>query len=127
MDAISGLTELDLAVLRLSGAIDGTALQAATLAAAKPMLATARQLVAVSTGNLREHIGIASGHTASSAYANVQVAQSQPGGVAHDAIFLEFGTVHAAARPFMRPAFEVNKDHAAAEFTAALTAQLTSS
>ena len=94
-------------------ALSGQALQAATLPAGELVLVEAKRRAPNRTGELINHLEVQSSYTAHAATVVVQVADSAPGGSVRQAIFSEFGTVREAAKPFMRPAFEVSKRAAA--------------
>lgn len=121
-----GLDALDDALHQLQQALSGAALQHCTDAAAAPILSEARARAPVRHGDVRNNLGTVSQHTETSATTTVQVAQSGPGGVAHEAIFLEYGTSSMPAQPFMRQAFESAKAGAIAGFNDALRANLPS-
>ena len=116
--------DLDAALASLAQALSGPALQQGTDAAAAVILAKAKTLVPVDSGAMRDHLEIVSRHSLHSATSAVQVADSAPGGTEHAAIFLEYGTLHMQARPFMRPAFESSQHQAAAAFERVLQANL---
>lgn len=101
---------LDEALGVVGAAISGAALESVLKGACQPMLEQARRLAPVRTGELVRHIQMVSSHRANSATVLVQVTDSGKGGQEHAAIFAEFGTSRQAAHPFMRPAFEANKD-----------------
>lgn len=106
---MDSLAELDQALRQLVQQLDGAALQAITEPAARLILAEAEQRVSRRTGETLTNLEVVSRHTATSATSTVQVANSGPGGTDRQAIFLEYGTVHMPAQPFMRPAFEAAK------------------
>jgi len=115
---------LDDALAGLLQALQGDVLQQCTQAAAAPLLQQAQQRVPVASGLVRNHLAAVSHHSANSASTAVQVLDSGPGGAAHAAIFVEYGTAHMPAQPFMRTAFAAAHDQALAAFTAALQARL---
>lgn len=73
----------------------------AVLANLQAILADAQELCPVNTGNLRDSLAIdfqpTSSGASGSVYTNVYYAE-----------YVEFGTVHMAAEPFLTPAFEAN-------------------
>lgn len=112
--------DLDDAIAGLSKALQGASLQACTQAAANVFLNQAKSLIPVDSGVMRDHLEVISHHSQNSAASAVQVANSAKGGAQHAAIFLEYGTQHMQAHPFMRPAFESKKTEAAQAFERAL-------
>lgn len=124
MSEVSGLSDLQRQLGALGLGLSGEHLQACTEAAAAPILREAQARVPVATGDLRGHLETQSQHSQSHASTTVQVAQSGRGGAAHEAVFLEYGTSHMPARPFMRPAFEAAKEEAAQAFTNELKRQI---
>ena len=119
-----GFEQLDAALAAFGFALSGAQLQACTQAAAAPILAQAQQRVHVRRGDVLNRLGTVSHHSATSATTAVQVADSGPGGAAHEAIFLEYGTSKSAAMPFMRPALVAAQDAAIPAFTAAFQTNL---
>jgi HK97 gp10 family phage protein len=119
------MDDLNAALARLQVSLSGEALQRCTEAAAAPILREAERLAPVgATRAVEDGLEAVSTHTATSATTAVQVAGSGPGGEAHEAVFLEYGTSRMPAEPFMRPAFESAKDEAVRAFENALSAQL---
>ena len=116
--------DLDTRLAQLGHALDGAALQRGTDAAGDIFLQQARALVHVASGQTRDHLNMVSHHTDHSATSAVQVVNSAKGGEEHSAVFLEYGTQHMQARPFMRPAFETKKNEALHAFEQVLQAQL---
>lgn len=110
------MAELDGVLAGMQKALDGAHLQAATAAAANVFLQAAQALVPVDSGAMRAHLQVVSRQGVRSASSSVQVADSAPAGAEHAAVFVEYGTVNMPARPFMRPAFESQKNAAAAAF-----------
>lgn len=121
---MQGLDHLDAAIAGVLASISGEALARATDAAAQPILQQALQRVPVRTGNTREHLQVVTHHDQHSATSTVEVANSQPGGEAHDAVFLEYGTSHMPAEPFMRPAFVAGQAAAVEAFVNSLQSDL---
>lgn len=72
--------------------------------AAKPIVAEAKRLVRVRTHEVQRNIYAtpAKGETKPTVYIGIRK-------VAWRAKFLEFGTVHAPAYPFLRPAFDTSR------------------
>lgn len=105
--------ELDALLSGVGQALTGQALQEATQPAGELVLMEAKRRAPQRTGELVNHLELQASHTDHAATVVVQVADSAPGGSVRQAIFSEFGTAHEAARPFMRPAFEVSKQAAA--------------
>ena len=102
-------SSLDSAIDQVQRAISGAALEAVLRDACQPMLEQAINMAPMRTGELRRDIQMTTRHKSNSATAVVEALDSGVGGKSHEAVFVEFGTVHQVARPFMRPAFEVNK------------------
>lgn len=121
---IDGLDELRTALQGVATTLAGEALQQCTQAAAQHILDQALQRVPVLRGDVHDLLGLLSHHGATTATTAVQVAQSGPGGVAHEAIFLEYGTQNMPAQPFMRPAFEAAKAAALQAFADTLETNL---
>lgn len=121
---IEGLDEFHSALNDVASALAGQALQQCTRAAAQLILDEALQRVPVLRGDVHDLLGLLSHHGPTTATTAVQVAQSGPGGVAHEAIFLEYGTEHMAPQPFMRPAFEAAQAAALQAFADILEANL---
>lgn len=105
--------ELDALLSGVGLALTGQALQDAAMPAGALVLATAQSLAPRLSGDLINHLEVQASHSERAATVVVQVADSAPGGSVRQAIFSEFGTAHEQARPFMRPAFEINKQAAA--------------
>lgn len=120
----AGTHQLDAVLAQLINGLSGPALQHCTQAAAAPIVAQAQQRAPVLRGDVRDRIGTVSSHTETSATTAVQVAESGPNGVAHEAIFLEYGTARMAAQPFMRPALAAAQGDALGAFAAALKSNL---
>lgn len=121
---MGALDDLDTALERLGGALSGEQLEALLRRAMEPTAEHARTHVAVETGEVRDAIHVTSRHTRTSATASVEVAGSTPGGVAREAIFLEFGTSKMAAEPFLRPALAATQGEVANTITAGLAGTL---
>lgn len=82
--------------------------RSALFQASTKVVQTAKQLVPVRTGNLRDSIGLAPGTEGGrTGTALVSVVATAP-----YAGYVEFGTVHMAPRPYMRPALARHKGEA---------------
>lgn len=148
---IHGLEETLAALRALPTALSGKnggPIRAALFATAKPFKATAQQRVRRKTGELHDNIVIrrdrnpaASGATerytitvrgGRRKYANTKLNRRlqrvgkryQDVWNANKARWLEFGTERMPAYPFMRPAFEANKNAAVTNFADALRARV---
>ena len=124
MADVEGLDGLDALIASQVQALGGESLMRATAAAAAPILAEAQRRAPVLTGEVLASLHIVSTHTATHASSSVEVADSTRGGDAHEAIFSEYGTVHEPARPFMRPAYETQKEAAEQAFERQLSQEL---
>jgi HK97 gp10 family phage protein len=102
--------QLDAMLAKVDAALSGASLESATLQGAKLVLDEARIRAPVRSGNLRAHLEAVGSHTAHTAQAVVQVADSAPGGTVREAIFSEFGTSRQAPTPYLRPAFAYTKN-----------------
>ena len=123
---VHGLRELQAAMRELPRRIDRRILNAALMAAARPMVADAKAGVPVDTGKLRASI-IAAPAKRTSHTATVRMRVSGATQVVKErrgkkvptwvrskdfpfyALFIERGTSKMSAKPFLRPAFERNK------------------
>lgn len=124
MSSASGIDALQGQLAALAASLSGEHLQACTEAAAQPILREAMARVPVDTGAMRGHLETQSQRSRGHASTTVQVAKSGPDGEEHAAVFLEYGTHHMPARPFMRPAFEAAKEEALQAFTTTLKSQI---
>lgn len=78
--------------------------------AAEPVLEDAKANVPVDTGKLQEHLDIGDVKKKDGVkYINIGITKSDNSKVFYGK-FIEFGTTKMAARPFLAPAFERNKD-----------------
>jgi len=121
---IKGLRELMLALEKLPAEVQKKPVQQALRAAAKPMrdAAIANASAFRDTGTVEKNIKVVRSkvyngknyvHGVVLRVLNSSKRRRAKGmGDAFYWKFLEFGTVHAPARPFLRPAFESNKDRA---------------
>lgn len=118
-DQVQGLSDFVASTaalnLRLADALPGIVLQAATLVEAEIGLRAP-----VDTGALRASLDAVASRRASAASATVQVDNSAQGGLAHYAIFQEYGTSRMPARPFFRPGIEAARPKVDALMTSAL-------
>ena len=121
---MAGIDDLDAALERLGGALSGEQLEALLRRAVEPTAEHARTHVAVRTGEVREAIEVTGRHTRNTATASVEVMDSAPGGIAREAIFLEFGTSKMAAEPFLRPALAATQGDVLDNVTAGLAGAL---
>lgn len=72
-------------------------------AAARPVLAEAKRLVHVQSGDLRRSLTVRTGRVTKESERAVYIGSAGFGWRAH---FLEFGTSHSPAYPFLRPAMD---------------------
>lgn len=101
---ISGVEELSRKLDRIAASVDGRKQGEALREAAEPILARMQQLVPVRTGRLRESLAIVMGED------GLTVNIGPAGGAAWRAHFVELGTVNMPAVPFIRSAFDAEKD-----------------
>ncbi|WP_374491590.1 HK97-gp10 family putative phage morphogenesis protein [Brachymonas sp.] len=120
MSSGEGTGELDALLAQAVGALSGPALAAAMLPALAAIAEDARARVPVRTGETRDHIQARIEAGTNAATGIVEVADSAQGQQAHKAIFTEYGTSKEVAEPFMRPAFEANKEAAASAIVQAI-------
>lgn len=119
---ISGLKELKDALQKLPERVQKRVLRGATMAGAQVIKKAAKQRAPVGTvphkdakgrtiapGNLRKSIIARAKKGASKTSVTVSVGPSSRG---FYGMFHEFGTSKMAARPFLRPAFDDNKERA---------------
>lgn len=113
---LSGVAELDKALRSLGPRVATNVSARALRAMAKPIVQTARILVPVDTGILKKSIttklGRVSGGQRTMA---IGFKKGPPGGASWRAHFVEFGTAHSPAQPFMRPALDEQAHMAFAE------------
>lgn len=107
---VEGLKELENALLQLPRATSKNVMKRALMNAGQPVADMAESLAPVKTGALQRAISVGSRLTRRQKKASpkqsgvevyVGVARSLPQG-----IFQEFGTVHDAPQPFLRPAWD---------------------
>jgi HK97 gp10 family phage protein len=126
--SVTGLPALQQILQGMQRALGTESLRACTAAAAQPILFEAQQRAPVRTGAVRAALQVVTPNSPrrNSSSSVVQVANSGPGGATHEAIFSEYGTEKQAARPFLRPAFETQKQAAVEAFAAQLARNLQS-
>lgn len=116
MDArikLSGDKELERNLKKITRAAKGRALRKAAKAGAEPIVQSAKRQVSVDTGKMRQHIrSWFSQRRSESVTVSVGVTAKSR---AHVARFHELGTSKMAARPFLRPAIDEQKQKAAEE------------
>lgn len=94
---LRGSEEMKRKLRDISNEVGGRKAQAALRLAAAPIVNRAKELAPVRTGTLRRSIAVEDGPGELEVSIGTDVEY---------AIFQEFGTVHMAARPFLRPALE---------------------
>lgn len=120
---IDGLQELGQRMKSLSSDVNNRIARAATVAGAVVIRKAAQQKVPVDTGNLKKNIivkRLPKGETPMTSEHIVTVRQGkltekQKGSGIQDAFygrFVEYGTAKMPARPYMRPAYDENKEKA---------------
>ncbi|MBB3034054.1 HK97-gp10 family putative phage morphogenesis protein [Alteriqipengyuania lutimaris] len=102
---IDGFGKLESKIDRTVAAVDGRRQGAALEEAAEPVLARMQQLVPVRSGELRDSLSIVLADD------GLSVSIGPVGGAAWRAHFVELGTVNMPAEPFIRPAFDGEKDN----------------
>ena len=105
----SGFIEMRGKLDQLKGAARDDVLREAFTAGGEPVANAARDLVRVSSGRLRDSIGVGTGRSPRQAALNgahkgVQVYVGP--GALPEAITEEFGTLHEEPHPFLRPAWD---------------------
>lgn len=106
---ISGVEELTRKLDKIVAAVDGRKQGDALKEAARPVLERMQELVPVRSGNLRESLAIVIADD------GLTVNIGPAGKVAWRAHFVEFGTVNMPAKPFIRPAFDGEKNNVKAK------------
>jgi len=120
---VEGLRELGERMKGLSEAMNNRIARAATAAGAAVIRDSAKQKVAVDTGNLKKNIivkrlpkgesPLTSEHIVTVRQGKLTKKQKAAGlGDAFYGRFIEYGTAKMPARPFIRPAFDENKEKA---------------
>lgn len=118
---IEGLRELDEALGELTKATARNVLRRVGLKALQPVADTARSLAPVDDGHLRDSIGVGTRLTRRQAALHRKALRSGTSqssfwegfagaGGLPQAITQEFGTVSHPPQPFMRPAYDANKN-----------------
>lgn len=109
-----GGRELEAALSKLPASIGKPVLRRVSKAALKPVEDTARSLAPVADGQLRDSIVTSTRLTPRQAKAAKREGKSSiemyTGTKNEAAVPQEFGTVNHAAQPFMRPAWDANKE-----------------
>jgi len=149
---VEGLKELEKNLKQFSKGVGRNILKRALAGAAKPIRDAAVRLAPVDTGELRDSIGISdkvinnvgkaeyaaimrAGGTKDEALAALRSARRSAkaakstveiyvGTAVPYSIPVEFGTAHSAARPFLRPAWDENKDLALANIKDELSIEI---
>lgn len=115
---MDGLKELDQALSQLPKATAKNVLRRTAILALAPVIADAKRLVPVDEGELKESLKVAGKLSKRQARKNAKaVAEGKssvqlyagPSALPH-AHLVEFGTAHMRPQPFMRPAWDANKD-----------------
>lgn len=110
---VTGLQELERKLLGLGPAVSTRIGEDALIAAARPILATARRLVPVKTGKLKRSITTRKISARGTSLLARTIGFNAPGRFYSHLV--EFGTSRSAARPFMRPAIDSNADRSILE------------
>ena len=105
-ETITGLGQLQALLSGAIQALDGDSMQAAALAAAQVLAADIAARIPVRSGHLRGALRIRPAPAAAGrGAATVEIADSGKGGANHAAVYVEYGTSHSPAEPFMRAGF----------------------
>lgn len=124
-ETITGLDQLQALLSGATQALDSDTLQAAAMAAARVLATDIAARIPERTGRLR---GALLAHPAPAATgqgaATVEIADSARGGANHDAIYVEYGTSHNPAEPFMRAGFAAAAPQAQAAAIAVVASRL---
>ena len=115
---ISGADDLVKKVDKIVAAVDGRKQGKRLQEAAEPILERMQQLVPVRSGALRKSLGIALDND------GLTVRIGPIGDPKWRAHFVEFGTVHMSAEPFIRPAFDGEKDQVSKKVAAQLRSDI---
>jgi HK97 gp10 family phage protein len=119
---IVGAQDLERKLHKLGAITRQKVIEVALRAGAEVIAQEARNLVPERTGNLRDSIGVAdeslnySRGRLSKGQMEVFVGPEQGRNAPHDGFYghmVEFGPIHSAPRPFMRPAFDTKSSEAA--------------
>lgn len=103
---IEGLTELHAALSKLPEKVERKVLRSMVQAGGQVVVKAARQNVPVDSGELKKGI-VRRSKKGKKVAGQVEVSVGPSTDVFYGR-FLEFGTAHIAARPFLRPAFDDN-------------------
>lgn len=103
---VEGMDTLAMKLARLQREISGNLLRETVLEASEPVAEDVSANAPMLTGNLSENIET---EVTIENRTKAQVAIG-PGKSAFYGMFQELGTVHMPAQPFLRPAFDANKD-----------------
>lgn len=113
---VTNLGEIDAVFSELNKGLQNRVLSYATREAARPVLAKAKSLVPVRTGNLRRSLAIrAMKRTRRRKYIRGVLVTTRDGmfkGEQFYGGFVEFGTKRARAKPFLRPAVDAEAGRA---------------
>ena len=131
MPIIEGKDQLDREIEDMIRKLDGVATERAVSVAGEVILREVEQRAPVKTGFLKAslRLGHYADRTASSGRtrrykATISVPNSKRYGIAHYAVFLEYGTSKMKRHSFMRPAFDVSSAKAVQEFERVLSEEL---
>jgi len=111
--ALSGVEHAISAVRNIGAAVTDDTIKPEAMKALEPVAETARMLVPVLSGDLRESIVVGDHLQAAPARGGRRSAGVYVGVLAGQAFhgwFVEAGTVKMAAQPFLAPAFEQHRD-----------------
>ncbi len=115
------MNELDKAINGIIGQLQGSALKDATAAAGEVIL---KEVQSKAKGSIRNNVTIKTFPRKGGVRSTIQIDESVKGGENHHAVFLEYGTSHMPAQPFMRPAYDAAASRAVEVFASTLTASL---
>lgn len=109
---LHGIDDAMEAVRNVGGVMTNERMTPLAMEALQPVLDTARELAPVHTGKLRDNIVISDELRPTSRKRNEEgtVYVGILADHAYHARFVEFGTVHMQAQPFLGPAFEQHRD-----------------
>lgn len=115
---VTGLQELERKLLGLGPAVATRIGEDSLIAAAKPITTAMRRLVPVDTGALKRSITTRKIGARGTSLLSRTIGFKRPGSFyAH---LVEFGTKHARAQPFVRPALDGNAERSVLEMGARL-------
>lgn len=124
---IDGVEDVTRYLMDKKKRLEGQAIGKIVREAAKPIIASARARVPVDSGLLRKQIGFISANdskypTTALIGVNYRFMGAKRGNSAYYAHIVEYGgkTINRAPHPFMRPAFELNKDRVRKQIKARL-------